>query len=149
VLFPQWRALVDGDGKMLATVAGFAVGVFCFVTLAERQWLPRPSPTPALLGPLLAWAMLPAFVFLAWVVYEGVRLWRTRETNAGLIDRLLAPRYRLSTAALLIGLSGAFLLLLYGAYGYTATLELVIEGALGTAGWPPTVRWVLLIAMLM
>jgi hypothetical protein len=61
---------------------------------------------------------------------------------------LLAPRYRLSTAALLIGLPGALLFLIYGPFGYTATFELVIEGAFGTRAWPPTVRWVLLIAVL-
>jgi uncharacterized membrane protein YedE/YeeE len=145
--------LVDGEGKMLATVGGFAVGVFCFVTLVGWQWLPRPSPTPALVGALLAWAMVPAIVFLAfaalaWAIYESARLWRSRETGARFIDLVLAPRYRLSTAALLIGLPGAVLFLIYGAFGYTATFELIIEGSLGTRDWPPTVRWALLIAVL-
>jgi hypothetical protein len=65
-----------------------------------------------------------------------------------LVDLLLASRYRLSTAALLIGLPGALLFLLYGAFGYTATFELVIEGSLGTRPWPSTARWVLLVAVL-
>src|SRR5207244_1034380 len=72
-------------------------------------------------------------------------------TMARLVDGgglLLAARYRLSTAALLIGLPGALLFLLYGPFGYTATFELVIEGAFGTRPWPPSMRWVLLIAVL-
>jgi uncharacterized protein len=61
---------------------------------------------------------------------------------------VLAPRYRLSTAALLMGLPGALLFLIYGPFGYTATFELVVEGAFGTRNWPPTVRWVLMVAVL-
>src|SRR5262245_44526578 len=141
--FSTMARLVDGEGKMLATVSGFAVGVFCFVTLVGRQWLPSPSPTAALIGELLGWAKVPAFAFLSWAGYESARLWRTRQIGMRLTDLVLAPRYRLSTAALLIGFSGALLFLTFGAFGYTATFGLVIEGAFGTQGWPPTVRWVL------
>ena len=146
--FSTMARLVDGDGKMLATVSGFAVGVFCFVTLVGRQWLLRPSPTPALIAELIEWAMVPAFAFLAWAVYESARLWLTRETGVRFTDLVLAPRYRLSTAALLIGFSGALLFLTFGAFGSSATFGLVIEGAFGTRGWPPTTRWVVLIAVL-
>jgi uncharacterized membrane protein YedE/YeeE len=146
--FSTMARLVDGEGRMLATVVGFAVGVFCFVMLVGRQWLPRPAPTPALIGELIEWAMVPAFAFLAWAVYEGARLWRTRDAGARFYNLVLAPRYRLSTAALLIGFSGALLFLTFGAFGSTATFSLIIEGAFGTKGWPPTVRWVLLIAIL-
>lgn len=145
--------LVDGDGKMLAAISGFALGVLGFIMLAGWQWLPRPAPAPALIGSLLDRAMLPAvavaaIAFVAWAVYESARLWRTREAGARIVDLLLAPRYRLSTAALLIGLPGALLFAGYGPFGYTATFELVIEGMLGTRNWPPTMRWVLLIAVL-
>jgi uncharacterized membrane protein YedE/YeeE len=142
---------VDGDGKMLATVAGFGLGVLCFIVLARWQWLPRPSPATPLVGSLLGWAWVPALLalaFLGWATYEGVRLWRTRDTGARFADLVLAPRYRLSTAALLIGLSGALLFAFYGSFAYTATFELFIEGALGTRDWPPTVRWVVLVAVL-
>jgi len=146
--FSTMARLVDGDGKMLATVCGFAVGVFCFVALVGRQWLSPPSPAPALIGALLGWTMVPAFAFLAWAVYESARLWLTRETGARLTDLLLAPRYRLSTAALLIGLSGALLFLIFGPFGYSATFDLIIEGTFGTRNWPPSARWVLLVAVL-
>jgi uncharacterized protein len=142
---------VDGDGKMLATIAGFALGVLGFIALARWQWLPRPSPAPPLVGSLLGWAKVPAFLalaFLGWATYEGVRLWRTRDTGTRFADLVLAPRYRLSTAALLIGLSGALLFAGFGSFAYTATFELFIEGALGTRDWPPTVRWVVLVAVL-
>jgi uncharacterized membrane protein YedE/YeeE len=146
--FSTMARFADGDGKMLATIIGFALGVLGFATLAGWRWLPRPVPAPALVGSLLAWAMAPAFVFLAWALYESARLWRTRPSDTRLTDLILAPRYRLSTAALLVGLPGALLFLTYGPFGYTSTFELVIEGAFGTRSWPPAARWILLVAVL-
>jgi uncharacterized protein len=146
--FSTMARLADGDGKMLATIVGFAGGIFCFVTLVEWHWLQRPAAAPALAGPLFAWAMIPGFAILAWALYESVRLWRTRPSGTHLVDLALAPRYRLSTAALLIGLSGAVLFMMYGPFGYTATLERVIEGAFGTRVRPPVIQWVLLLAVL-
>ncbi len=146
--FSTMARFVDGDGKMLATIIGFSLGVLCFVTLAGWQWLARPTPAPALVGPLLVWAMAPALAFLAWALYESVRLWRTRPSGMRVTDLILAPRYRLSTAALLVGLSGALLFLIYGPFGSTATFELFIEGAFGIRSWPTAVRSVLLVAVL-
>jgi hypothetical protein len=140
--------LVDGDGRMLATITGFALGVVCFAVLERGQWLPRPVPAPAMISSLLTWAMMPALAALSWALYEAVRLWRTRPPDTRLVDLVLAPRYRLSTAALLIGLPGALLFLLFGSFGYTATYELVIEGAMGTRPWPTMIRWVILLAIL-
>ena len=145
---------VDGDGKMLATIIGFAVGIFCFATLAKWGWLTRPAPEPAWVGSLLAgkwariWAETLACAFLAWALYEILRLWRTRARDERVIELILAPRYRLSTAALLVGLSGALLFLLHGPISYTATFDLIIQGALGTQDWPTPMRTVLLLAVM-
>jgi hypothetical protein len=50
---------------------------------------------------------------------------------------------------MLIGLSGAVLVLLVGPFGYTSTFEVIIERLLGTGAAPPsTTRWVLLTAVL-
>lgn len=144
--FSTMARFVDGDGRMLAAIVGFAIGILGFDTLAERQWLPRPAPAPALIGSLLPWAIVPALAIVAWALYEAVRLWRTRPPATRIADLALAARYRLSSAALLIGLCGALLFLMYGPFGYTATFALLVQGAFGD--WPPTPRWVLLIAVL-
>jgi uncharacterized membrane protein YedE/YeeE len=140
--------LVDGDGRMLAAIAGFSAGALVFATLAGSNLVARPAPSPALIDTVLPWSAVLAALMLLWALYEAVRLWRTRDRGARLVDLLLASRYRLSTAALLIGLPGALLFLLFGPFGYTATFELVIEGSLGTRPWPSTTRWVLLVAVL-
>lgn len=145
---------VDGDGKMLATIIGFAVGIFCFATLAKWGWLTRPTPEPAWVGSLLAgkwariWAGILACAFLAWALYEILRLWRTRARDERIIELILAPRYRLSTAAVMVGLSGALLFLFYGPISYAATFDLIIQGALGTQDWPTAMRTVLLLAVM-
>src|SRR5207237_5339213 len=61
----------------------------------------------------------------------------------------LAPQYRLSTAAMVIGLAGSAIFLIFGSPGYTATLQNLIESYVSARGSPPTERWVLLIAVLL
>jgi uncharacterized protein len=140
--------LADGEGAMLVAVAGFAAGTGIFAAFAERQWLPRPANAPVMLSAIAPWALVLAILFLLWAIYEGLRLWRTRELDLSLRDLVLARRYRLSTAAMLMGVSGALLFLMYGSFGYTATFELLIERAIGTGVSPPPARWMLLIAVL-
>ena len=64
------------------------------------------------------------------------------------MECVVARQYRLSTAAMAIGLCGAAIYLLFGSAGYTSTYELIIEGALGTRAWPSTGRWLLLLSVL-
>ena len=52
--------MVDGEGGMLVTAIAFALGVLVFVALVDVHWLERPTPTPALVGPLIGWALVPA-----------------------------------------------------------------------------------------
>lgn len=145
---------VDGDGKMVAAILGFAIGACCFAALVRWEWLKRPVPAKALVGSLVAstwawiWLGVVAAALVAWALYEALRLWRTRPADKRLIDLILAPRYRLSTAAVLFGLSGATLTLMFGAVSYTSTFELVIEGSLGTRPWPSSTRTVVLVAVL-
>jgi uncharacterized membrane protein YedE/YeeE len=140
--------LVDGDGRMAAMIAGFALGVFGFTFSVQRQWLAGPTPAPAQIASLLSWALLGAAAILLFGLYEAARLWRTRQTDMSLRELILAKRYRLSSAAMMIGLSGGQLFLLFGPFGYTATFALVIEGALGTRGWPAAARVILMLAVI-
>jgi uncharacterized membrane protein YedE/YeeE len=140
--------LVDGEGAMLVAIAGFALGVFGFASLAGSPWLSRPTPTPALIGSLIGWVALLSLPLLIWAVYEAVRLWRTRG-SAGLRHLILARQYRLSTAAVLIGGIGALVFLLLGNAGYSSTFELVIEGLLGTRPYPGAARWAVALCVLL
>lgn len=146
--FSTMARLVDGEGAMFVAIAGFALGAVGFSAVVDWQWLPRPMSAPVLLESALAWAPLLAIGFVLWAIYEAIRLWRTRTADQRLIDLILARRYRLSTAAMLMGLSGALLFLAFGPFGYTATFELFVESALGASVPPSMVRWMLLVAVL-
>jgi len=139
---------VDGEGRMFVAICGFAFGAYLFTVLVDRQWLPRPQSVPILLGSVLPWALLPAIGFMLWVIYEAVRLWRSRPSGEPLSRLIRARRYRISTGAMLMGVSGALLFLMFGPFGYTATFELLTEYALGASAPPSTVRWILLVAVL-
>jgi hypothetical protein len=141
--------LVDGEGGMLMTIVGFAIGVLGFVALVDLHLLSRPVPAPTLISMLINWAWLIGGIFLLWALYETARLWRTRPTGIPLVRLILARQYRLSSAAMVIGLSGAMIFLLIGSPGYTATLQNLIEGYVGAGSLPSITRWVLLIAVLL
>ncbi|MBI4273603.1 MAG: YeeE/YedE family protein [Rhizobiales bacterium] len=140
--------LVDGEVGMLMTIVGFAVGVFVFVTLVDWQWMVRPAPRPTMLGALPNVALVLSFVLLAWVLYEIIRLWRTRPPGSGLKDLILAPQYRLSSSAMLIGLASSVVFLFIGSPGYSATLQNVVEGIIGSRSLPTVERGILLLSVL-
>jgi len=140
--------LVDGEGGMAVTVAAFAIGILCFATLVGGHWVERPVPTPTLAGSLSRWGLLMTLRVTLWCIYEGVRLWRARQAGIGVYDLAFAPQYRLSSAAMIIGLAGAAIFLTYGSPSYTTTLQQVIEGLRGTAPPPATERWILLLAVM-
>jgi hypothetical protein len=140
--------MVDGDIGMLLAVVGFALGVGAFVLLLGGNLLARPVAAPGLVPMILPYAGILGAAFLAWAIYEVVRLWRTRPRNLSLKQLILAPQYRLSTAAMLIGLCAGTIFLLFGSPGYTTTFQQVIEGYLGTRDWPQHGRWIVLGAVL-
>ena len=140
--------LVDGEGAMLVAVLGFAAGVLGFIGLLDMGAVDRPSPAPVLIAAYLDWAIVVAGLIVLWCLYEIVRLWRARPDSGRFRDRALARQYRLSSAALVIGLTGAAIFLLFGQAGYSSTFELIVEGALGTKPWPSMGRWLLLVAVL-
>jgi uncharacterized protein len=140
--------MVDGEAGMMLAVAGFVAGVFVFTLLLGAHWVPRPTQAPAQVTSLLHWAAILTLALAAWAVYEAVRLWRTRGPGTGVGELALADKYRLSSAAMVIGLAGAAIFLLFGSPGYTSTFQQVVEGVIGTRPYPATGRWVLLLAVL-
>ncbi|MEO8667179.1 MAG: YeeE/YedE thiosulfate transporter family protein [Bauldia sp.] len=140
--------LVDGEGRMLVTVVAFGLGVGIFVLFLGGDLTQRPVQVPAMMGALAGWAPIVAGIVILVALFEAVRLWRTRPKETGLVSLIVAPRYRLSTAAMLVGLAGALTFLLSGPSGYSSTFELIIEATFGTRPWPNIARWTILVAVL-
>jgi uncharacterized membrane protein YedE/YeeE len=141
--------MVDGEIGMLLTVVGFALGVLLFVVLISSGGLVRPAPAPSQLPDVMRIAPYIVVVLLMLGLYEAVRLWRSRPAGTTLRSLICAPAYRLSTAALLMGLAGGLILLLFGSAGYTTTFQQVVEAHAGTRPMPAYGRWLVLGAVLL
>ncbi len=140
--------MVDGEVGMMITIGGFVLGVIIFILLVGSSAVQRPQPAPGLVPQMLWLAPVIGGFLLLWAAYELVRLWRTRPEGSTLGSLILAPQYRLSTAALLIGLSSGTIFLVFGSAGYTTTLQQVIEGYFGTRPPPAYGRWIVLGAVI-
>ena len=146
--FSTLARLADGQLAMLGTLAGFLLGVAGFELLAGAGLLfAPPAGTPLLGSVLAAGGARAAVVLIVWGVYEASRLWRTRAAATRLHELAIAGQYRLSTAAMLIGLANGVLYLVDGAWGYTGTLQQSIEGWLQIRMWPGSAQWVLFVSL--
>ena len=143
-VYSTMARLVDGEVAMAVTIAGFGVGIWVFGMLVDATWLSRPSPDLPRLGNLSG--AVPAAILTAFASYEAVRLWRTRPSGRSVSELILVPQYRLSTAAMLIGLAAGLIYLVYGPSGYASTAQQGIEALFGRQAAPEFERWLLVAA---
>jgi hypothetical protein len=87
-------------------------------------------------------------LLFALAVLEILRLWRTRERGRSLLTLLAAPRYRLSTAAMVVGICGGLLYALKGAWSYTNWIRTAIEQARVHATAPASFGVLLFLALI-
>ena len=150
--FATLTRLGNGDLGMIVTLSGFTAGVviyeFSSVHVDGIGYV-RAAPWVDLnLG--LATAL--GLALTLWMIWEIVRLWRTAP-NARWSTRLLASRYRLSTAAAIIGVSNGVLYALLGTWSYTHTLrrsvgEIVTPVDVGTNQTSMAMLWWLFFALI-
>lgn len=146
--FSTLQRLADGELGMLVSLAGmflgFAVTSHGLNELAtsialqpiETEWPWQHSWGKALLGALWLWA-----------IWELLRLWRAHPSEKALLDRLLADRYRLSSAAAVLGIGGGILYAVQGAWTYTNFLRGEAASWVSTAP-PPSAQAPLLLALI-
>lgn len=146
--FSTLARLAEGQLAMLGTLGGFVLGAIGFLRLMHAGWVAAPVPSPSMVGVLIMGGALLLPALATWALYELVRLWRSRSPGAAIERLLAAPQYRLSSAAMLIGLANGGLYLIHGAWGYTGTLQQVSEAALFGRNFPLSERWLLFAALL-
>lgn len=146
--FSTLTRLSDGQLSMLLTLAGFCVGAFAYVWISEPLGH-RPDAAPLLQNNASKFWQLPFIAAVSiWVIWEILRLVRTRTAGPGWGAVLLAPSYRLSTAAILMGLSNGVLYALYGSWTYTGTLSREAGQIHGEGGGVSAIYWALFLAVL-
>jgi len=132
--FSTLTRLGDGQLAMVPSLAGFALGIVAYGFVNLPVAAPAALTVDAYVAQAGLWPRLLLAVLLFWSLWELWRLWRTRAAA-------LAERYRLSTAALLLGVSNAVLYALHGQWAYTSTLSLGVRHATGAAERPDPVAW--------
>ncbi len=140
--------LGSGELRMLFTLLGLVAGLAGGGYAQMRQWLPAPEGVDFGLSirPILA-IVVTAILFL-WALWELWRLWRKRDSNATWWKRVLSARYRLSTAALLLGVANGVLFVLFGSWAYTRTARTAVNHVVMGRPGPALLYWLLFAALL-
>jgi uncharacterized protein len=130
--------LVDGELGMLATLAGFVVGVSAWVAVQSTGWPAGLSPvaSPWLRWPDLAPWLLAFLVAWALLRIRWFRQLSRRPGKASLRQQLLAPAYHLSVSAALMGLAGGLLYATQGPWSYTNFLRTEVLHGFGNSAAP-------------
>ncbi len=144
--------LGNGNLGMVVTLSGFAVGV----TIFELIRFSTGGIGIVRVGPLFELNYVPAIVFslalTLWMTWELVRLWRTAPSGRW-ATLLLSPRFRLSTAAAVIGVSNGILYTFLGTWSYTHTLrssveQMIVPADVGAGQVSAAMLWWLFLALL-
>ena len=116
--FSTLSHIAEGRVAYLGTLLGFGIATALVNAAAQPPTgSPRSIPAPNALGIGLVAALSLA------ALWEAMRLWRSRPREG---PWLTAERYRVSTAALILGVGGAMLLTMQGSWSYTSTLRRLI-----------------------
>ena len=150
--FATLTRLGNGNLGMIITLSGFAAGVAIYELVnlptvdighvRTAPWIELKFGSATALGLALT----------VWMLWEIVRLWRTAP-GVRRWTLLLAPRYRLSTAAAVIGVSNGILYALLGTWSYTHTLrrsvgQMVTQVDAAAERMPVAMLWWLFIALI-
>ena len=142
-----WK-LGDGQLRMLLTLGAFCLGALGYVFLLTTSVLSPHEPVQIPYDAPKPWSLALLAGLGVWIVWEAVRLWRTRRPGSGWKALVRSDFYRLSTAAALLGLSNGILYTFYGSWAYTSTLQRGIERLTGAGSGPSAVQWGLFAALL-
>ena len=121
--FGTLSRLGAGDAAMLVTLGAFVAGVMAMTTPVIGFWTLAPArvvPSPFDLSDTWSAALLG--VLCLWAAWELIRLFRTRPREQTAVRMVTAHTYRLSSAAVLMGLANGLIFAINGDWAYTNTL---------------------------
>jgi len=146
--------LADGELGMLATLLGFVLGVVAWAWPWTSGGLPGPGELTPLTTAWTRWPALSPWLPLAlalWALSPVATLWRLARSSASasVRQRVLAPQYRLTVAAALMGLAGGVLYVTQGAWSYTNHLRTSVLNAWAGSHAAATTHSVLVVALVL
>lgn len=140
--------LGNGDLRMLLTLLGLVVGLAGAGYAQVWSWLPSPEGVDRGLSMQPVLAIIVTAALSLWALWELWRLWRNRDPGLNWRKLILSDRYRLSTAALLLGISNGFLYSLFGPWSYTRTARTAVNHVVMGRTGPGLLYWFLFAALL-
>jgi hypothetical protein len=144
--FSTLGQLANGNLWMLITLFGFCMGV-AGLSIMVPMIVPGQALTPLLFKApklLVITVLALLWLFLCWEIF---RLWRSRAKGDSWIQLFFSRRYRLSTAALLLGFSGGVLYTLHDAWTYTNALKRQVQSLWLPIEQPVTINLLLFLAL--
>jgi uncharacterized membrane protein YedE/YeeE len=114
--------LFSGRLAMGLTILGFIAGLALTNSLQALQFFPVSEMTVHWLSEspeFISWILIPIFT---WAAYESRTLWRGLHDGHRFSEHVNSPRYKLSSAAALMGLANGLLFMLAGGWAYTSIL---------------------------
>lgn len=144
--FSTLQRLADGELWMLATLAGYCAGAAGWYAIGGTLAVAAMQPVSNFPAERGQWLLLLGLLWV-WGAWELVRLWRERPRGIGIWQLVSAGRYRLSAAALVVGMSGGALYILQGSWTYTNTLRREAAFLLGTEGAPQVFQGLMFLAL--
>ena len=135
---------------LLAAVIGFAVhrASLCNVkAVAELLTSQRAHMLGSFFKTML-WVIVVTAILFLWALWELWRLWRKRDPATSWRQQVLSPGYRLSTAALLLGVANGVLFALFGSWAYTRTARTAVNHVVMGQPGPELLYWLLFAALL-
>lgn len=145
--FSTLSHLADGEMWMLASLGGICTGIIGVYLAADNMAIESPIALPVEMMQLGTWHAIVLVVLGIWGTRELWKLWRSRHGDFAWHQRIAADRYRLSTAALVLGVSSGFLYSLNGPWTYTATLKREMESLFNPAVKPSVFLFALFAAI--
>jgi len=134
--------LGSGNLGKLLTLAGFLLGAMSFGYIKTTGWISSPQPVEALLVQNSSWKNWMLGAVALWMVWEVVRILRV-QLKTHKMGNLIAPRYKLSSAAFLIGICNGVLFFAYGIWLHTRLLGDTARFLVLDAPQPDVFLWVL------
>ena len=140
--------LGNGDLRMLVTLIGLVIGLVGASYSQVRRWLPLPESVDLSLSMQPVVAIVLTAVLSLWVLWELWRLLRNRSRGISWRELVFSDRYRLSAAALVLGISNGLIYTLFGPWSYTRTVKAAVNHIVMDRPGPGVLYWLFFAAMI-
>ncbi len=140
--------LGNGNLGKLLTLFGFFSGAILIDLMKSKGWASSPNSSQTILGQSHAWKIWLTGGVALWMCWETTRLVRFR-LKTPIFKRIFASRYKLSSAAFIIGVCNGVLFFIYGIWVHTRLLAETAQYLVLDTPKPDTLLWILFASLLL